>query len=310
MRERLARLMVRWPWLRNAVAVQHEVVDLNGGYAASAFTLIAFVSLFPLALVAISIIGLLSGSNPHLADDLVRNFGLSGQAATTMRRTLATAQHSGAAGSVIGLVGMAWTGLSLVGALQYVVNLPREVSVRGIKARLLGIPWLLGSAVVLAASIFISAEINWLPGWTAPLAILLSVAVDVALFLWTFWFLDARRPAPRTLLPGAIAAAVGFEVLKLIGALLVPRLVASSSATYGSIGVVFAILAWLLLFGRLLVYATVLNAVLTDEADTDRQLVDVPARTGSSLAPPGAQENTQYAAGTDESVGGAAQDAQ
>jgi membrane protein len=116
--------------------------------------------------------------------------------------------------------------------------------------------------VVLAASIFISAVINWLPGWTAPLAILLSVAVDVALFLWTFWVLDAQRPEVRALLPGAVAAALGFEVLKLVGALLVPRLVASSSATYGSIGVVFAILTWLLLFGRLLVYATVLNAVL------------------------------------------------
>ena len=276
MRERLARLTARRPWLRTAGAVQREVVQLNGGYAASAFTLVSFVSLFPLALVAISIVGLLSGSNPHLADDLIRNLGLTGQAATTMRRTLATAQHSGAAGSIIGLVGMAWTGLSLVGALQYVVNLPREVTVRGFRARLLGIPWLLGSAVVLAASIFTSAVINWLPGWTAPFAIALSVAVDVALFLWTFWFLDAHRPPPRTLLAGAIAAAIGFEVLKLIGALLVPRLVASSSATYGSIGVVFAILAWLLLFGRLLVYATVLNAVRSNEADTDPGLLDAP----------------------------------
>ena len=277
MRERLARLTERWPWLRTALTVQQRVVELNGGYAASAFTLVAFVSLFPLALVTISVIGLLSGSNPHLADDLVRNLGLSGQAATTMRRTLATAQDSGTAGSVVGLVGMAWTGLSLVGALQYVVNLPREVTVRGIKARLLGIPWLLGSAVVLAASIFTSAVINWLPGWTAPFAIVLSIAVDVALFLWTFWFLDAHRPPPRTLLAGAVAAAIGFEVLKLVGALLVPRLVASSSATYGSIGVVFAILAWLLLFGRLLVYATVLNHV----------------RTGCSDVPSAAPGNTQ-----------------
>ena len=41
-----------------------------------------------------------------------------------------------------------------------------------------------------------------------------------------------------------------------------PRAVASSSALYGSIGVVFAVLAWLFLLGRLLVYAATLNVVL------------------------------------------------
>ena len=48
--------------------------------------------------------------------------------------------------------------------------------------------------------------------------------------------LRARAPSP---------AAVGIEVLKLVGGIYVPRAVASSSALYGSIGIVFAILAWL-----------------------------------------------------------------
>ena len=52
-------------------------------------------------------------------------------------------------------------------------------------------------------------------------------------------------------MPGAIVGAVGFEVLKVVGGDLRARAVASSSALYGSIGVVFAILAWLLFFGRL-----------------------------------------------------------
>jgi uncharacterized BrkB/YihY/UPF0761 family membrane protein len=47
-----------------------------------------------------------------------------------------------------------------------------------------------------------------------------------------------------------------------VGAIVVPRSVASSSALYGSLGVVFAILAWLYFFGRLLVYASTLNVVL------------------------------------------------
>ena len=40
---------------------------------------------------------------------------------------------------------------------------------------------------------------------------------------------------------------------------------ASASALYGSLGVLFAILAWLLFFGRLLVYANTLNVVLWEQ---------------------------------------------
>ena len=46
-----------------------------------------------------------------------------------------------------------------------------------------------------------------------------------------------------------------------MGSIYVPRLVASSQALYGTLGIVFATLAWLLFFGRLLVYANVLNVV-------------------------------------------------
>ena len=45
-----------------------------------------------------------------------------------------------------------------------------------------------------------------------------------------------------------------------------PRAVASSSALYGSIGVVFAVLAWLLLYARLIVYGAVLNVVRYEAA--------------------------------------------
>ena len=64
-------------------------------------------------------------------------------------------------------------------------------------------------------------------------------------------------------MPGSAAAcSLALPWLKLVGSLYVPRAVASSSALYGSIGVVFAILAWLYFFGRLIVYTTVLNVVL------------------------------------------------
>lgn len=249
-------------WAQLAVSVFKRTRELNGSYAANALTLVTFVSVFPLILLVVSITGLLTGSNPHLGHDLVQTFGLNGQAADTLHRTLHTARASGRTGSIIAVIGMAWSGLSLVGALRYVVNLPRGFTVKGVRARLMGVPWLLGTMVIALLSIGISAALRWLPNWTAPLAIVVALGVDVLLFGWTFWYLDTRRPEPRTLLPGVIFAAVGFEILKLVGTIVVPRLIRNSTATYGAIGVVFAIVAWLLVFGRLVVYAVVFNDVL------------------------------------------------
>jgi membrane protein len=62
-------------------------------------------------------------------------------------------------------------------------------------------------------------------------------------------------------LPGAIVGGVGLELLKLIGTIYVPRAVASASALYGSLGTVFAILAWLALAARLVLYAAAYNVV-------------------------------------------------
>lgn len=283
----VGRFVERRPWLRLPIEVVTRTTDLNGGYAANAVTLIAFISLFPLLLVVVSVIGLLTGSNPRLSSDVVDFLGLTGDAAKTMTDTLGRARQSGATGSIIGLIGMAWSGLSLVGALRLVVNLPRGTTVKGIRARIMGIPWLVGAGVILGLSIALSTVLNWLPGWTAPLAVVVSLAVSVALFVWTFWYLGVERPPPRDLLPGAIVAAVGFEVLKTLGTIVLPRLVANSSATYGALGTVFAILAWLLIFSRILAYSVVVNAVWADHRVGSR--ADVETVDSVDDAPQGPQ---------------------
>ncbi len=69
--------------------------------------------------------------------------------------------------------------------------------------------------------------------------------MNTLLWLWTSWILPNRRAPWRVLLPGALVGAVGLEALKIAGAYVVPRQVAKSSAVYGTIGTVFALLAWL-----------------------------------------------------------------
>jgi uncharacterized BrkB/YihY/UPF0761 family membrane protein len=70
-------------------------------------------------------------------------------------------------------------------------------------------------------------------------------------------------------------------VLKAVGALYVPRAIASSSALYGSIGVVFAVLAWLALYARLVVYGAVVNVLRWEAREgTDTIEIQVPHHEG------------------------------
>ncbi len=266
MNEKLRALGRRWPWFGRALDVQDRVGEINGGFAASAITVSVFVAIFPLLLVAIAVIGFLAAGDDTVATRLVDDLGLTGTAAETFQNAIQRASDSRQAASVVGLLGLAWSGSGVAVALQQGVRAPWQERSEGIKDRLLGIAWLVVAGIGFAAAIALSSVLNFLPDEVPKLlvglgVVALGVAAEIGLFWWMFWGLGTRRVPARDLLPGAIVAGIGFEVLKLVGTIYVPQLVAKSSSLYGPLGVVFAILAWLAIFAKLIVYASTVNAV-------------------------------------------------
>ncbi|HEX7277269.1 MAG TPA: YihY/virulence factor BrkB family protein [Acidimicrobiales bacterium] len=261
--------------LRTGIRVQKRYGELNGNFMASAVTLSSFLSLFPLMLFAVAVLGWFAAGSPDLAASVVERLGLTGDAARAVVDTVNTAERSRRTASIIGVVGLLWSGLGLVAALQYAINTSWQVTGQGWKDKLAGLAWLAGASVLFLASFGVSAALNFLPAWLSPVNILVGLALSLALWLWTMKALSNRDVGWKALVPGAVVGALGFEVLKLVGSVYVPRLVASSSALYGSLGVVFAILAWLLFFGRLIVYSAVVNVVRWEE-DHGTVTVDLP----------------------------------
>lgn len=261
---RMRALRARWGWLDAAVQVQERFGELQGGQLAAAITLAAFLSIFPLILVAVALLGFFSDGRPEITNDILDLLAIppGGEAAETVGDAIATARESRRTASIVGVAGLLWSGLGLVAALQYAYNSAWQVKGRGIRDKAFGLVWLVGSGLVFLSSFAVTAALRILPGFLAPLQILVGLALGVALFLWASRILPNRDVGMRALLPGALLGAIGFETLKLVGSLVVPQTVARSSALYGSIGVVFAILAWLFFFGRLIVYTAVVNVVL------------------------------------------------
>lgn len=270
--ERLRALAERWPWLGTLLDVQEKVGETNGGPVASSVTLLFFVSLFPLLLVVSAVVGFLAAGDPDVTSDIIDGLGLTGSAADAMSDTIATAEQSRRTASIVGLAGLLWSGLGVTTAIGLAVRTPWQRKAQGMRARADGVLWILGGGVTFLGALAAGALLNLAPdavprAVTSVGLVLLGLALELAFFLWTFWVLGDRRPGWRRLVPGAVVGAVGFEVLKVVGAVVVPRMVASSSALYGSLGVVFALLAWLALFARLIVYASTLNAVLHERAE-------------------------------------------
>jgi membrane protein len=222
--------------------------------------LYGFLALFALLVLGVAILGFLSADNTHLAADIAGELGLTGQAARIITDSVEAAQRSRQLATVLGVVGIVWLGTSFALVVANAFDAAWRVPGRGLRDRLWGLCWLLGAALLLGAAGLATACWDLLPTAFAPLVIVISLSMNAALWVWTSWVLPNRDVEWKLLLVPALLAAVALEVLKVVGAYVVPHYVARSSELYGTIGVVFAILLWLLVLGRLVVYVAVIEA--------------------------------------------------
>lgn len=287
----------RFRWVAIALSVQTRFGEVKGGFLASAVTLNMFVSLFPLLLVGIAVLGFFTTHNTQFVNDVIDAFGLNGQAADTVKSALDHAASTKKTASLIGLLGLVWSGLGVVGAIGHALDVTWQQTGRDIKDRLRGLVWLAGTSVILGSSIAVTALVNTV--LEGPVLLVASTVVAIVLnfgfWLWTFLSLTYNRVTWRAYVPGSALAAIGLELIKQVTA-TVPQLFEGSSTLYGSIGAVFTLLAIIALFSRLSVYASILNVVLwegehgtvTVDVETPRIPGEVPlegTRTGA-VEPP------------------------
>ena len=279
--ERVGAALDRRAAVRAGRDIQRRYVQARGSALAASISLYGFLALFAVTVLAIAVLGFVSAGNANVAQTLTRQLGLTGQAARTVHEAVNTARNKRGVATVVGLVGLAWTGTSLAIVIGDAYNAAWHVDRRGLVDRAIGVVWMAGASVAIAAGAFATAAWGVLPGVFAPLVVVVSLATDTALLVWTSWILPNRRVPVRTLVPAALLGALGLEALKLIGAYLVPHLVERSSQVYGTIGVVFALLAWLLVFGRLIVYVAIVEARGDELRQGDREVaVEAPALPG------------------------------
>jgi membrane protein len=295
---RWAALKERYVWLRHVVSAWDLLQRNNGNQYAAAITYFSFLALFPLLLLAVSITGFVLHSHPAAEQDFFANLTdkVPGDFGKTLKSSLKAAIESRTGIGLIGLAGVLLTGLGWIGNLRAAIDgvwgrSPAKVNfVKAKAANLLVLAGLgLGTVVSLGLTVVGTAltdqilhalALDDLPGSHAVLK-LLGIAIAVAGDMLIFWWLLIRLPQmdvpTRIAVKAALLAAVGFEVLKIVGTYTIAH--TANSPTAGPFAGIIAVLIWIQLVARFMLFSCAWTATLTAEhrvAIADSGPVDEP----------------------------------
>lgn len=248
------------------IGVVKKFSDDRAGKHAALLAYYGFLSLFPLLLLFVTVLGYLLAKNPQLQQEIINTVinrfpGLGPQ----LQGSITTIQGSGVA-LLVGVLGTLWGGLGITRSAQDAMNAVWNVPhtnrpnwwmrlVRGIGALLVVVVAVFAATALARLGTARSGGLDWLSlGGSLLLNFLLLTALSRVL--------TAIRPPWLRLLPGAAVGAVGWVVLQALGAYIVASQLERANLIYGAFAIVIVLLSWLYLSAQLLLYAAEVNVVL------------------------------------------------
>ncbi|MFI6070232.1 YihY/virulence factor BrkB family protein [Actinoplanes sp. NPDC051343] len=265
---RVDRFQREHSWTGFPLAVLYKFFDDQGNYLAALIAYYAFVSMFPLLLLAATILGYVLSGNPglqqHILTSALSQFPVVGSQLQEPSRI-----GGGTTGLVIGVLGAIYGGLGVAQAVQYAMNtvwrIPRNNRPNPIKARGRGL-LLLGTAGLAVVgtttlSTLGSSDAGSLGGLLRILLLVASVLINAVVFVFVFRLATARHLTVTDVAPGAIGAAVVWQVLQTFGVAYVGHVVKDASATNGVFALVLGLLAFFYITAVAVVLCAEINVV-------------------------------------------------
>jgi len=254
------------------LAVIYKHFDDQGNYLAAIITYYAFIAIFPLMLIASSILGFFLQDNPDLqetlfnsvlsqfpiiGDQLGRPEGLNGSTSAIV------------VGGVAALYGAMGLGQASQNAINIAWSVPRNSRPNPFLLRLRSILLLAtaGLAVLVVAllttvasnSDALGTDVGREVGWLIKAG---SMVVLILVFTLLFRLASARQATWRSTVPGAIAVAVMWQGLQWAGATFVDRVITGASQMNGVFALVLGLIAFIYIAAVMAVLGVELNVVL------------------------------------------------
>lgn len=233
----LTRQRRKRPWLDHLVRSGESYNERYGNHYAAAITYFSVLSLIPLLMIAFAVAGFVLAGNETLLSEMKDGIteAVPSGLGDTINDVVGTAIDSRGTVGIIGLLAALYSGLGWMSNLrdaltaQWGQENKQKPFLSTMAKDLLA---LVGLGLALAVSFGLTAAGGGLGSWLLGLVgleddawalfllrlgtIVLSLAANWLVFLWVLSRLPRERVSARSAVRGAIAAAIGFEVLKQV----------------------------------------------------------------------------------------------
>jgi membrane protein len=253
------------------VAVIKRYGDDKAGKQAALVTYYAFLSVFPLLMIFITVLGILSSSNPSLAAHISRNvFQLFPALGSELQSDIHTLKSSGTALLLQSLV-VLYGARGLASILQETFNDLWHIAKEhrpgflGDNLRSFAMMIAVGLGMILGTAISVGLGSILHIGIIGTIFInIINLAVTFGLLLVVFRLGTSSQISWKRLILGAIIATIGMVIVQRLGGYIMQHELPKLRGSYGSFALALGLLFWIYLQAQVLLYALVITIVRTE----------------------------------------------
>ena len=280
---KLEKLRREHAWLDHLFRAADRYTESYGSHYAAAVTYFSVLSLVPILMIAFAIAGFVLSSQPQLLEDLktaIRS-AVPGDLGDILSKIVQQAIDSKGTVGVFGLLGAAYSGLGWMSNLRDALTAQWGHPKRNLpflKTYLKDLLALLGLGLALVVSFGLTAlgtgfaelvlrfiGLNGV-GWAEALlkvgTIVLALAANWLVFLWVLAKLPRDPVTWRSAVRGALAASIGFEILKQVATIYLKSV--TSSPAGAAFGPIIGVLVFANLVAQFLLFIAAWTATARD----------------------------------------------
>jgi YihY family inner membrane protein len=264
----------RWQQRRPATAVPSAVVrkysDDRAGQLAAQISYAAFLAVFPMLLVLLTLVGVFLRGHRALQDEIInaalRQFPVLG---TDVRDNLHQLSASNVVLVVVGTLWLLYGATKLSRASQVMMASVWDIDRDDLPDFWHWIPRAAGFLVVLGVGFIAGGALAGLGAagrlgvFSTWIGFVLSLVVNVLMYWGGFAIVVHIPRTERAVWPGAVIAGAGWTLLQFGGVLLISHQLRHLTTLYGTFATVLGLIWWLALGAMITVYAAEANVVLT-----------------------------------------------
>lgn len=273
LKERLAGVRQRWPFVDHLVRTVQHYGEVKGNALAGAVTFFGFLSFFPILALAFAAVGVVS-SIYDVADQVEKAIssvlpGMIGEGDGKI--SMETFKDAAGAAAGIGAVGVLYSGLGWISGLRdallvtfekppgeqpsFVVGKLKDLvslALIGIvMVTSVGIAGMIGSlSATILGWLELGSELEWLLDL---FSVVVGLGANMVLFFALFRLLADPDTPRKSLWSGALLGAIGFEILKKIAFVLIES--TKDQPAFAVFGVALVLLVWINYFSRVVMYS-------------------------------------------------------